>query len=495
MAQLFNVNDDGSISIANLILTDTSGEVTHTGTLEVTGNVKLDTNLVVDGTITANTFNVQNLITPNGSLAAVGNWIYNTEAELNGKGFQWAWGSGQVQLAYRTGGRIWSSGSIDIANGMSYNIDNIPVLTSTSLGGQITSSNLTTVGTLNELNVAGDATIADFVYFNSVSNRIGVGTEEPNTSFSILDNNVEIGIGSPQISVGSIGTWSSHDLAITTDNLPRITIKATGAVNIGDPITGGGVLNVYGTLYATTVQSDNRIERTQPLQFNATADTSIYGLGLVWNGSSNPRQLIMMSGPDRLWTTESFDIGPNQSYYINGMVAINSSGLGSTIINSSLQTVGTLQSLAVSGPSSLTDVTATQLTITDANNNLTVVSSGINGTNSIALTINSQAVIKSNTSQTTIGDATLQNKPVKVFGPLSVNINNPDPSLQFSVNGDVNIGGKKFTNGSSIPATGVFQVGDICWNTNPTPSGYVGWICISAGTPGQWLGFGMIAAQ
>jgi hypothetical protein len=489
MAQILNVNDDGSISIANLALTNTSGNVTHTGFIEVTGNAQFDQNVTIQGALTVPTISVQNLVTPNGSLAAVGNWVYNTEAELNGKGFNWTWGEGNVQLLYRTGSRIWNSGTYDTATG--YSINNIPVISSTALGSTITASNLTQVGTLQSLTVSGNTTLADLVYVDSTLNRIGVGTEEPNLSFSILDNNVEIGLGSPGIGIGSVGTYSSHDLVITTDNLPRITVKATGAVNIGDPVNGGGVLNVYGTLFATTIQTDNRIDRTQPLTFNATADSSIYGLGLVWSGTGNSRQLTMMANPDRLWSSENFDIGPHKAYYINGVAAVTDSGLGPTILNSSLVSVGTLNSLTVGGATTLSTATVNELTV---NSTFNLEGSSINSGSWFRVSTTTQQVIYSDVGQTLIGDSSLQTKPVKVFGPLSVNVNNPDPSLQFSVNGDVNIGGKRFTNGTSAPTTGVFQLGDICWNTQPTPAGYVGWICIAAGTPGIWSGFGQIAS-
>ena len=97
--------------------------------------------------------------------------------------------------------------------------------------------------------------------------------------------------------------------------------------------------------------------------------------------------------------------------------------------------------------------------------------------------------------QISIGDKTLYNKPVKVFGKLSVGINNPDPSLNFSVNGDVNIGGKRFTTNIAPPETGTYAMGDICWNAEPKANDYVGWICVTSGTPGQWHGFGQIASQ
>ena len=495
MAQTFTIAEDGTVVINKIALTNTSGNVTHDGFLRVTGNTQVDSNLVVTGTITADTFNVKHLVTENGSLGGVGQWAYTTEEELIGKGFTWTWGNGSTQLIYRLGNKLWTGANLDLAKTSSYLIDGIPVLTSTHLGSTITTSNLTTIGTLSELEVSGSANIADFVFFDSISNRIGVGTDEPSSSLTILDNNVEIGIGSPRIGLGAIGTHSSHDLAIATDNLPRITVKATGEVNIGDEVSGGGVLNVYGTIYAHNIQSDSRIDRVFPLQFNATTDTSIYGLGLQWSGTGITRQFVMMAGPDRLWSTESIDLASNQCYYLNGKVAIADGQLGRSILNSSLQTVGVLTSLEVAGTTQLSTITAQSLTTSDNTNSITISAVGIVSTHGVNITAGGKDVFTSNSTQITVGDVTNQTRPVKVFGPLSVNINNPDPAVQFSVNGDVSIGGKKFTNGVTYPTTGMYQVGDMCWNTKPVPGGYVGWICILAGTPGTWVPFGAIASQ
>lgn len=495
MAQTFTIAEDGTVVINKIALTNTSGNVTHDGFLRVTGNAQVDSNLVVTGTITADTFNVKHLVTENGSLGGVGQWAYNTEEELIGKGFTWTWGNGSTQLIYRMGNKLWTGANLDLARTASYLIDGIPVLTGTSLGSTVTDSNLTVLGTLEELSVSGSADIADFVFFDSITNRIGVGTAEPNASLTILDNNVEIGIGSPRIGLGAIGTHSSHDLAITTDNLPRIVVKATGEVNIGDEVNGGGVLNVYGTIYANSIQTDSRIDRVFPLEFNATSDTSIYGLGLHWNGTGASRQFVMMAGPDRLWSTESIDLASNQCYYLNGQVAIAAGQLGRTILNSSLQTVGVLTSLEVAGATQLTTVNTQSLTTSDNTNSITVSALGIASTHGINVSTGSKSVLTANSTHINIGDATAQTKPVKVFGPLSVNINNPDPAVQFSVNGDVSIGGKKFTNGINSPTLGMYQTGDMCWNTKPVPGGYVGWICVVAGTPGTWIPFGAIASQ
>lgn len=44
----------------------------------------------------------------------------------------------------------------------------------------------------------------------------------------------------------------------------------------------------------------------------------------------------------------------------------------------------------------------------------------------------------------------------------------------------------------SIPIYSIWNVGDIVYNSNPTAGSYVGWVCVTAGTPGTWKGFGLI---
>ncbi|MCM3387355.1 hypothetical protein M3649_04300 [Ureibacillus chungkukjangi] len=47
---------------------------------------------------------------------------------------------------------------------------------------------------------------------------------------------------------------------------------------------------------------------------------------------------------------------------------------------------------------------------------------------------------------------------------------------------------------AAIPSIGKWNVGEIVYNSNPTPGSYLGWVCTSAGTPGTWKGFGAIQA-
>ena len=49
-------------------------------------------------------------------------------------------------------------------------------------------------------------------------------------------------------------------------------------------------------------------------------------------------------------------------------------------------------------------------------------------------------------------------------------------------------------NFSDPPASGAWNVGDIVYNNAPTAGGYIGWVCVTAGTPGTWKTFGAISS-
>jgi len=47
---------------------------------------------------------------------------------------------------------------------------------------------------------------------------------------------------------------------------------------------------------------------------------------------------------------------------------------------------------------------------------------------------------------------------------------------------------------TAAPTSGAWQVGDIVWSRTPAPSGTIGWVCVTAGSPGTWKTFGAITA-
>ena len=44
----------------------------------------------------------------------------------------------------------------------------------------------------------------------------------------------------------------------------------------------------------------------------------------------------------------------------------------------------------------------------------------------------------------------------------------------------------------AIPTNGTWKTGDVLLNDTPIGGGYLGWVCVSGGTPGTWKGFGQI---
>lgn len=483
MSQIFSIQDN-KVVIKTLAVDQVQGDVS------------------IEGTLTVNSIKVLEEETKTALEADFGNWSSLEENELYDKGISWTWGAQRVSLGYRSGGRMWSNADFDLAADKSFMIEGVPVLSKDSLGGGITKSNLREIGSLRHLTVNGDATIADFAVFNSSFGRLGLNTDSPNGVLSIVDNNVEIVVTSPRDNVAQIGTFTSHDLELITDNLPRITLRNNGEVVFGDERTKNAEVKIYGTLTVDTVVADNRIDRFSPLEFKTSKDRGIYGQGLIWTGTGDMRQFIMMAGPDRLYTTESIDLAESQSYMIGNKSVLSASGLGSSVTQSYLSKLGTLEELNVGGEATFYDRLNATRSVIDArtikfyeNGEFTITSGVLDSTKSISLSIGGIEKFYADQNETIIGDARTNRNAIKLFGSLAIGVNNPPDDVDLAVSGNIQFSNKKFTTGQSIPTSGGYSKGDICWNSNPTPDNYVGWICIESGSPGQWLPFGMIARQ
>jgi len=483
MSQIFTIQDD-KVVIKKLAVDEIQGDVTLAGTLTVNSITVLDQEqkTALD--------------------ADVGNWTVENEADLFSKGLRWTWPTGSVQLAYRSGARLWTDADVDLAPNKSYMIENTPVLDKESLGGTVTKSNLKELGTLRKLVVSGETTLADFAYFNSSFGRLGLNTDNPNGVLSVVDNNVEVVITSPRDNLAQIGTYTSHDLEFITDNLPRVAIKNNGQVVFGNENTKNADVRIYGTLTVDTVVSDNRIDRYQPLEFKTSRERGIYGQGLIWTGTGNMRQFIMKSDTDRLWSSESIDLAEDQSYMINGQSVLSSVGLGPNVVSSNLSKIGTLESLNVQGEATFMDrinasraVINAKVILFNDGDEFTITNGSLSSNNKVSFDVLGQEKFYADRNEITIGNKQDTRKPVKVFGQLTVGINTPPEGVDFAVSGNIQFANKKFVTGNGSPTEGSFSKGDICWNSNPTVDNFVGWICIDSGAPGQWLPFGAISRQ
>jgi hypothetical protein len=460
-------------------------------------------NAVSVNELSVDTLHVKNLIETEKPTTEVGQWAVQTEDQLNGKGFSWTWGNGSAKLQYRAGERIWTNVDFDVAESKGYSIDGIRVLSRNELGRQITKSNLREVGTLNDLEVAGDVNIGEYAFFKTNFQRLGINTDNPSNALSIVENEIEIAIGSKQIGRGYIGTHTNHDLVLGTDNTSRILLKNNGEIIFGNEQAKNSVVRIYGELFVDAITTDNRTDRYSPLQFNATRDTGVYGLGLEWVGAGASKLFVMKEGPDRLWTTESLDLAYGQAYHINGTAVITETALGRNITNSNLTNLGTLHSLTVSGGTALLgDVDASSarvrvkaLSFNDGTQQLSIDNYKIDTSNQYTISVRGQDSVYVDSTEIALGTKNNPKRPVKIFGQLSVGINNPNPKLALAVEGNIGFANRSFSSGSSAPTQGISNVGDIVWNDNPTAHGYVGWVCTVAGDPGTWLSFGAISSQ
>lgn len=156
----------------------------------------------------------------------------DSERDVYGLGLQWKATGTTKQFIFRANpDRYWSSESVDLRDGHAYMIANNPVITQDGLGAGIKNSNLSTVGVLRNLRTSGDLSVDDFIFYNSASERLGIGTDAPSGSLSIASIESEFTVDVSRSTV-KIGTFTANDLAITTGNTPRLIVTATGNISI-----------------------------------------------------------------------------------------------------------------------------------------------------------------------------------------------------------------------------------------------------------------------
>ncbi len=100
------------------------------------------------------------------------------------------------------------------------NVRGKPMVHEGTLSDGITESSLTTVGTLEKLQVG--------TYFSAYNHRVGINTATPTSALSVWDNEVSIEIGKHSQNTAQIGTAKAHSLSLLTNNQQQLTINADG---------------------------------------------------------------------------------------------------------------------------------------------------------------------------------------------------------------------------------------------------------------------------
>ncbi len=226
------------------------------------------------------------------------------KGDINGKGILWSGEGHNKQLIFADKPeRFFISETIDLAKGRSLSINNIKVLDERELGPTITKSNLREVGHLKGLIVDGGLSVNQYLVYDDNTNRLGLGTDQPKAAVSIVDQNIELMLGSSEPNTAVIGTYNSADLELVTDNTARITIQAGGNIVIGNPSTGDTRVTIIGRLGVNVNSPDPRcsLHVNGALKFNdklhlsgsAEPTSGAFNEGdVVWNVNPQPGRFV-----------------------------------------------------------------------------------------------------------------------------------------------------------------------------------------------------------
>lgn len=365
----------------------TSGSTTIRNKLNVsndvgiTGSVNINTNLQVDGTV-----NIDGAVDIDSSLDVLTNLVVGNNASIAG---------------VLTLGAGFSStlATFNLLNTFTTTINAFGAASLIEIGS---SGGKTSIN--NELEVEGAAittsrasidllnTTATTINFAGATTALTIGATTGTTRIrNNLDVDLDLNIDGGDLTV----TGTTFNLANTTATTVNafgaataLTVGATtGLTTIRNDLTVKGSLTVEGTV--TTIDSvtvsvdDKNIELgsvTTPT--DATAD----GGGLTLRGTTN--KTIVWDQANTNWTSsEHWNIFTGKSYKVNNVSVLDATTLGSTVINSSLETLGTIsagtwQGTIIAGQYGGTGVNNTGKTITLGGNfattsfNLTLVLTG-----------------------------------------------------------------------------------------------------------------------
>ncbi len=216
---------------------------------------------------------------------------------LEGKGILWAGQGYTKQLIFATNpDRIFISETVDLPRGKGISINNIKVLDENSLGTSITKSYLKEVGRLKGLIVDGSVSISDYLYFDANTNRLGLGTEQPNAAITLIENDVEVILGAKENSRAFIGTFASHAIDIVTDNQSRINISSDGNIILGNFKAAPVQVSINGKLSIRVNNPDPEVD----LHINGSIK---FGGKLQTHGTESPKEGYYNKA-DIVWNTD-----------------------------------------------------------------------------------------------------------------------------------------------------------------------------------------------
>jgi len=256
---------------------------------------------------------------------------YQSEGAIaigNGAGSQYQ-GQHAISIGYAAGGTSQGANSIAIgANAGS---------TSQGANSIIISATGNAIG-YNQANscyiapIRNDATnVTNILYYNTTSNEL---TYAPFPTSGVTAGTYSL------VTVNSQGIVTSG-AALTT----AASLTSFGASNVTTTANGNlivsGNLTVNGTVTTVNSTTVNTAEKVLVISSGATTDAQANASGIQVNGTTT-KTLEWLTANSAWNSSENFNIATGKAYEINSTSVLTATTLGSTVVNSSLTSVGTI---------------------------------------------------------------------------------------------------------------------------------------------------------
>lgn len=137
-------------------------------------------------------------------------------------------------------------------------------------------------------------------------------------------------------------TISIGQTVATTSNVTFATVNTTGNTSVGGNLTVSGNLTVDGSL--TSINSTTLTVDDKNIELASTAspsDVTADGAGITVKGSTD-KTFNWVDATDAWTSSENLNLLTGKVFQVNGVTVLSATGLGSSVVSSSLTSVGTI---------------------------------------------------------------------------------------------------------------------------------------------------------
>jgi len=303
-----------------------SGNKTFTGTVSVeapSANGHATTKLYVDNLIANINSNISNVAT---SFTVAGDSGSSQTITSGIDTLTISGGTGLTSVASATDTITLNLDSTAVSAGSYGNASSIPTFTVDAQG---------------RLTAAANASVLIDLGTNTNGNY--VGSVAAGTGLSVSNTNVEGGTFTVTNEGVVSVTGTGNQIAVSASN-GNVTFSLTNDVTIPNNLTVTGDLLVQGN--TTTLNTATLAVEDKNILLANTAsptDGSADGAGITVKGSTD-KTFNWVDGTDSWTSSENMDLAAGKTYAIGGSSVLSNTTLGSTVINSSLTSVGTISS-------------------------------------------------------------------------------------------------------------------------------------------------------